>query len=147
MYLTYQPDGQEAQRWEIDLRKFRSMEIEAIEKVTGFDYGTTYKERLVRGNALARRALLWTMQRRIHPTTKFADVDFADGELQLELDREELDASRKAIAEADGLPEDERAMALHLLDLQIAQSAGAGEIEGKALTPSGETGTGSASPS
>src|SRR5690349_14550535 len=109
MFLTYQPDGQtEPRRWTLNLGKLRSMEIEAIEKATGFNYGTDFKDKLLRGNGLARRALLWTLQRREHPTLKFADVDFADDELQLEMDVDELAESRAAIADAD-LPEAEKA--------------------------------------
>jgi hypothetical protein len=151
MFLTYRPDGQDEQRWEVKLGKFRSMEIEAIEKVTGLDYGTAFKDKLIKGNGLARRALLWTLQRREHPTIRFADIDFADDELQLELDRDELLQSREAIADADGIGPDEKAMALSLIDAQLAdfdeRREAAGDDPGKAPTPSDASSTGSPSAS
>lgn len=138
MRLVYHPEGQEQPtEWVINLGKFRSLEVEAIERVTGYNYGTEFRERLLKGNSLARRALLWTLQRRSHPTMKFADVDFADDELALELDRDELVEARRVVAEAATLPELEQAAVLAELDRQIAALAEAAQ-EGKALTPSGD---------
>ncbi|MER7002204.1 hypothetical protein ABT297_04035 [Dactylosporangium sp. NPDC000555] len=143
MFLVYKPEDGDAQRWTVQLGKLRSGEIEQIEKLTGFDFGTDYKTRLMRGNALARRALLFTMLRRAHPRTRFADVDFADDELTLEMDVAELTELRTAIEEADALSDDERKLAISQIDRQLAEAADEGrEPEGKAPTPSSDVATG-----
>lgn len=146
MRLVYQPEGSpEPQRWEISLGKFRSLEVEQIERLTGMDYGNEFKARLMKGNALARRALLFILLRRQHPTTKFMDVDFADDELQLEMDLEELRETRKVVETSPAITEQERPMVLAALDQQIAEEGDRAEqagAEGKALTPTDETATG-----
>lgn len=129
MILVYTPDGGEAQRWEFRLGKLRSMEIEAIEKHTGMAYGSEFREALLKGNGRARRALLWTFQRRAHPTIKFADVDFADDEVVLEQDRDEWAELRKATEDAQGIDEDTRTMALAAIDKEMAAAP---EAPGKA---------------
>jgi hypothetical protein len=137
MRLVYAPEGQpEPTTWAVDLGKLRTMEVEAIERLTGLDYGSTFKERLLKGNSLARRALLFTLQRRQHPTLKFADVDFADDELRLEFGLAELQAMRSAVEEAPSLTDDERVAALAELDKMIdaeQPDAALGSAEGKAL--------------
>lgn len=143
MRLVYHPEGStEPQRWEISLGKFRSLEVEQIEKLTGFDYGNEFKARLMKGNALARRALLFVLLRRQHPTTKFHDVDFADDELQLEMDLDELHETRKVVETSPAISEAERPLVLAALDEQIAEEAERAGVEGKAPTPTGETATG-----
>lgn len=143
MYLTYRPDGGEPQSWTVNLGKLRSLETEAIEKVTGLDYGTDFKQKLLKGNTLARRALLWTMLRRTHPTVRFGDVDFADDELQLQMDRQELTDVRQRLLDTD-MPEAERSLALQMIDFELITAP---EPAGKAPANASENGTGSASPS
>lgn len=139
MFLVYRPADEDEQRWEVKLGKLRTMECEAIEKRTGMDYGTTFKEKLLRGNALARRAFLWTMLRRSHPTLRFEDVDFSDDELELQLDKDEIAESREKIAAAEGLDETERAMMLAVLDEQLETAP---EAPGKAQSSTSESATG-----
>jgi len=138
VYLRYTPEGSEPQEWPIDLGKLRTMEVEAIEKVTGLDYGVEYKQRLLKGNGRARRALLWTLLRRRHSTLRFEDVDFADAELELGMDKGELAEMRKTLTEVP-MDEGERAIALSLIDQQIETAP---EAPGKALSPSGADATG-----
>lgn len=125
MQLIYTPDGQESQRWPIDLGKLRVQECEAIEKRTGLAYGTEYKEALLKGGTAARRALLWTLLRRDHPRTRYEDVDFADGELVLEFDLGEYHAMRAAVADDATLTDDDRARGLAVLDQAIAEAEAA----------------------
>lgn len=145
MFLTYKPEDGDEQRWTIKLGKLRSLEIEQIEKLTAMDYGAEFRQRLLKGNGLARRALLFTLVRRDHPRTRFADVDFADDELILEMDLVELREVREAVVEAPTLSDDERTIALAQVDAQIAEIEAAGEqveAEGKAPTPANEGATG-----
>lgn len=136
MRLVYHPEGQEEPTvWAINLGKLRSLELEAIERATGFNYGTEFRDRLLKGNGLARRALLWTFLRRQHATLKFADVDFADEELILEFDLEELREIRRTVADSPAVPEPERVAMLAEIDQQIAGLEDQ-PAEGKAPTPS-----------
>lgn len=136
MRLVYHPEGQdEPTVWAINLGKLRSLELEAIERATGFNYGTEFRDRLLKGNGLARRALLWTFLRRQHATLKFTDVDFADEELTLEFDLDELREIRRTVAESPAVPEPERVAMLAEIDEQIAGLEDQ-PAEGKAPTPS-----------
>jgi len=138
VYLRYTPDGGDIQEWTVQLGRFRSQEIEQIERITGLDYGTEFKSRLLKGNGKARRALLWTLQRRDHPRIKFEDVDFADDELTLVMDRAELEETREMLATV-AMPDDERAMAYAMLERQISEAP---EPPGKANTGNAESATG-----
>src|SRR5262245_40542619 len=97
MKLTYKPDGQAEQVWQFNLGKLRTHEAEAIEKRTGLPFGSEFKMQLLKGATGARRALLWTFLRREHHTIRFEDVDFADDELTLEMDRDEWQAAYDAV--------------------------------------------------
>lgn len=127
MQLIYTPDGQDAQRWPVDLGRFRVAECEAIEKRTGMPYGTQYKEALLAGSVRARRALLWTLLRREHHTLRYDDVDFADGELVLEFDVDEYRAMRDQVAGDATLADEDRARGLAVLDQAIAEAEAAAD--------------------
>lgn len=140
MRLVYQPEGQpEPQEWTVDLGRLRSQEVEQIEKLTGLDYGSDYKTRLMKGNSLARRALLYTLQRRAHPHIRWTDVDFADAELVLAFDLPELREIHKAVMESSAVPEAERPAVLEELERQISAAEA---VQGKALTQTVESATG-----
>lgn len=142
MRLVYKPEGQEEpQRWTVALGKFRSLEVEHIEKLTGWDYGSDYQMRLLKGNMLARRALLFTLLRREHPHLKFTDVDFAADEAELEFDVAELRDFRKAAESSKAVSELEREAVLEELDRQIAEELER-DGEGKVPTPTSEGATG-----
>ena len=133
MYLVYQPEGQdEPTRWKYDPRKLMSVEREDIERRTGRNF-SQFTTDVLQGNALCRRALLYTFLRREHPKTRFEDVDFAWDELRLEYSRAELRQMREKAAEA--LHGDELASALELLDQQIEEAVDDAEESGKAQLP------------
>lgn len=120
MHLVYTPEGGEEQRWEYRPGRLRVMEMEAIDRHTGMSYATEFKAELIKGNTRARRALLWTMLRRSHPTLKFDDVDFADDELRLERDQAEIAEEIAAVEGMADLPEADRLMTLAVLRQQLA---------------------------
>lgn len=123
MYLIYTPEGQEEQRWVFQPGRLRTAEMIAIERRTGgLKYGTEFKDALMRGDTLARKALLWTLLRRTHHTISFDDVDFYDDELKLVLDRDELAAEIAALEEFAGVTEDQRMAGLALLRAQLADA-------------------------
>lgn len=89
LYLTYAPEGsQEPKRWRYDPRKLMSAERETLERVTDRNFAQ-FTTDVLQGNALCRRALLWVLLKREHPTLRFADVDFAWDEVKLEFSRQE----------------------------------------------------------
>lgn len=134
MIVTYHPEGSaEPTVWTVNLGKFRAGEMEAIEDVTKMAFGTEYRQALYYGNARARRALLWTLQRRDHPVLKIRDVDFADDELKVELDKSEWAALRAQVVKASPVDDPQVEQALQTIDVQIADAP---EAPGKAPTPS-----------
>lgn len=122
MFLIYTPEGQEEQRWLYQPGRLKTNEMIAIERRTGLKYGGQFKQDLMQGGTLARKALLWTFLRRTHHTISFDDVDFYDDELQLVMDRDELTAEIEALESFDGITEDERRAGLALLRQQLAEA-------------------------
>lgn len=140
MLFKYKPADGDSQEWVIDFGKMRSMEAEAIERQTGMAFRTSFLQSLERGSMLATRALLWTMLRRVHPTLKFPDVDFAVEEVEIVPDRAELlEAREKALAD-ESMEEAYRAQVLAEIDKRLAEAP---EPEGKASSPSESAGTSS----
>ncbi|MET8297394.1 hypothetical protein ABZW02_25550 [Streptomyces sp. NPDC005180] len=133
MYLIYQPEGNdEPTRWTYNPKRLMSAEREALEKLTGRDF-SDFTQAVLKGNALCRRALLFIFLKRDHPTTKFADVDFAWDELSLEHTRGELQTIRDQAAE-HAAPEQRDAI-LAGLDAEIAKLPEDPEGPGKAELP------------
>ncbi len=120
MFLVYKPEGGEEQRWLYNPGRLRTQEMFAIERHPGLKYGGEFKQALMQGATLARQALLWTFLRRDHPTIKFADVDFFDEELELQRDKDELEAEIAALEENTDLDETTRSISLHVLRGQLA---------------------------
>lgn len=134
MIFTYHPEGSdEPTTWTVDLGKIKVQEMIAIEKRTGLKYGTTFKEDVMMGGAEGRLALLWTLLRRTNHTLKYEDLDFADGEVKLEMDTDEWAKTRQEIVDNKRLSEAERDEKLRIID-QV--SADAPEPPGKSRTPS-----------
>jgi hypothetical protein len=91
VYVVYEPEGsEEPTRWVYNPRKLMSAEREAIERQTGLMY-SEFTQMVIQGSSICRRALLFVMLKRDHPTTKWGDVDFAWDELRLEYSRSEYD--------------------------------------------------------
>lgn len=133
MYLVYSPEGsEEPQRWKYNPKKLMTPEREDIERRTGYDF-TEFTSRVLKGNSLCRRALLYVFLRREHPKTRYEDVQFAWDELELSYSAGELREMRKQVAES--LHGDELAAALAQLDSEIAEAFEDPDDEGKASLP------------
>lgn len=133
MLFTYHPEGSsEPTTWTVDLAKIKVQEMIAIEKRTGLKYGTTFKEDVMMGGATGRLALLWTLLRRDQHTLKYEDLDFADGEVKLEMDADEWAKLRQETVDDKKITEAARDEKLRIID-QAASDAP--ESPGKSQTP------------
>jgi hypothetical protein len=133
VYLVYQPEGsEEPTRWVYNPRKLMSAEREQIERRTGLMY-SEFTQAVVQGSSLCRRALLFVMLKRDHPTTKWDDVDFAWDELELQYSRAEYD---QMIEDAsDNLSGEQRDLVLQSLMAERETAYEDPAEEGKAQRP------------
>ncbi|MFF1744742.1 hypothetical protein [Streptomyces mirabilis] len=130
MYLVYEPEGaEEPQRFQYKPQKLMSAEREALERRSRLDFAD-FTKGVLNGNAVCRRALLWVMLKRQHPTTKYEDVDFAWDELRLEYSKQEYELMRDNLIEAGNADPEQ----IDQLNREIA-SAIDEESEGKVLPP------------
>lgn len=136
MFLVYKPEGQPEQRWHFQPGRVRTGSMILLQKVTGLKYGQEFKQALLEGDVIARRALLWLHLRQDHPTIRVEDVEFADDELLLVQDKDELVASIEQLENMTGIPEDERAAGLSMMRQQLLEAP---DAPGKAptVTPAG----------
>jgi hypothetical protein len=130
VYLVYEPDGaEEPQRFQYKPQKLMSAEREALERRSRLDFAD-FTKGVLNGNAVCRRALLWVMLKRQHPTTKYEDVDFAWDELRLEYSKQEYELMRDQLIE-NGNADPEQ---IDQINREIATAIDE-ESEGKALPP------------
>lgn len=130
MYLVYEPEGaEEPQRFQYKPQKLMSAEREALERRSRLDFAD-FTKGVLNGNAVCRRALLWVMLKRQHPTTKYEDVDFAWDELRLEYSKQEYELMRDNLIEAGNADPEQ----IDQLNREIATAIDE-ESEGKALPP------------
>jgi hypothetical protein len=134
MILTFTPGEGDVQRWEFQLGKIRVGEQKAIQKAARVPFGTEFKKNLISGDVYARQALLWVLQRRLHPTMQLDDVDFADDELVLEFARDELQEMLDALTRGDvedGVSEEDRLKAIASITAELAQIDAKRDSEGE----------------
>jgi hypothetical protein len=130
VYLVYEPEGaEEPQRFQYKPQKLMSAEREALERRSRLDFAD-FTKGVLNGNAVCRRALLWVMLKRQHPTTTYEDVDFAWDELRLEYSKQEYELMRDNLIEAGNADPEQ----IDQLNREIATAIDE-ESEGKALPP------------
>lgn len=134
MLLTYDPAGGERQEWQFTPDEMLNHESELIERRTDWCW-QEFLQNLQKGSTLARRALLWTFQRRVHHTLRFEDVTFRQGELVLEFDRGELVRMRDAVVKAADVPGVDKEQILRTMQDEIDRLDD-GTDGGKAPAPS-----------
>ncbi|GAA4358403.1 hypothetical protein [Angustibacter luteus] len=131
MIVTYTPEGGEAHEWSFNPGKLLSPEAEAIERVTGWNYRTDFADKLLRGSALALRALIWVLLKRADPKLKFTDVEYAQDEADVNFDADERREIRRLAAEDPDMTDEDRAELLAALDdedfADIAEAADEGK--------------------
>lgn len=104
MFVTYTPDGDPVQEWDLDIDDMAEEDAEAIErqfrKVFDTNSAATFdafRLQLYQGGSTARRVLLWHLIRQKHPTLRYEDtpkirrsqfkVEFSRGEYKVFLER------------------------------------------------------------
>jgi len=125
VFITFKPDGDPPQDWDIDIDDVTESAAERIErqyrKATA-DNSLTYDHfrlSVYQGGATARRVLLWHLMREVHPSLRFEDTpDFRRKQLKVEFSRGELKVMRDQVADKVGNAA-ERQVALDLLDAEI----------------------------
>jgi len=135
MFLVYKPSDGDEQRLKYNPNKMLSPEMEAIERATGRGW-SEFSTAVVEGNALCRRALLWVMLKRQHPTLKFADVSFTWEEVSLEYSRQEYEAMIEHVRTTGS--GDDQANAIDRFEAAMVDAIDEEEEAGKARLPIAE---------
>lgn len=135
MFLVYSPGDGDEQRFPYDPRKIRSLDMEAIERVTGRVW-SQFTVEVVQGSALCRRALLWVMLRHNHHGLKFAEVDIAFGEVKLEYSWEEYERMiEQTIEQAEEGPDTDRQVSALRVEQATSTREDGDQAGGKAQLP------------
>lgn len=135
MFLVYTPGDGDEQRFAYDPRKVRSLDMEAIERVTARNW-SRFTVDVVEGSALCRRALLWVLLRQAHHGLKFADVSITYGEVKLEYSWEEYELMiERTIEQAEEGPETDQQVAALRREQETATHEDGDEAGGKARLP------------
>ena len=122
MYVIFRSDGEE-QRYHFDAVKVTNFEAEAVERETGWTW-SEFGERLQRNSVTAMHALLWILQRRVHPTLKYRDVAFDMGQIEVEPELSELYEARDAAQDDRSLSDERRAEILAQIATEIEKLGG-----------------------
>ncbi len=111
MIIKFTPVEGDTREYQFKPKKLMSPEAEAIERIVGKPYAEAVQA-VMQGSALARRALVYTLEKRAHPTLKWPDFVFPFDAVEVEFDAEELAEIRAGVESAPGLSDEERAEAL-----------------------------------
>lgn len=126
MQVTYKPEGSPEDQhriWEFDPTRVRQSRAEMIEKRYGNRY-TEWVNNVQRGEARARRVLLWHLMGLEHPALKLEDVpDFMMFELEVDYAIADLQRLRAEVAESS-MDDHTKEETLERLDLEIATRLG-----------------------
>lgn len=115
MIVTFTPVEGDTRTYEFKAKKLLSVEAENIERLVGKPY-TEAVQSVIQGSALARRALVYTLEKRAHPTLSWSAFDFPYDAVEVEFDAEEMADIRAAIEAAPNIDEAERAAMLAQFD-------------------------------
>lgn len=111
MIVTFTPVEGDSRSYDFKPRRIMSAEAENIERLVGKPYAEAVQA-VIAGSALARRALVFTLEKRAHPTLRWTDFDFPFDAVEVEFDADELAEIRASVEQAPGLSDAERADAL-----------------------------------
>lgn len=108
MIVTFTPTEGDTRTYEWKPSALPNRDAELLEKLTGKNY-SSFVQDASRGNALARRALVFMFEKRTHPTLKWDAFDFPYGSVEVEYDRDEYAAMREALESDTTLDDEEKA--------------------------------------
>jgi len=137
VYISYSPDGGDKQIFRFDPNRIMSPEAEQIERKAGKPYGQAVADAQA-GGITSRKAILWVLLRRQHPTLRYEDLNFAWADLELAYTVEELAEITDGLS---GLDPDQlavaRAQVQSLATDALTEAQLSEATEGKAGAPNG----------
>lgn len=124
MIITFTPTPDEKHVHHFDAGKLMNTESEIIERKVGKPFQQVVND-LIAGSALARRAVLWVLEKRRTPELSWAAFDFPYGAVEIEFDADEYDALIEGVQSSPELGEDAKAAMVEEL---LAEKAKAPEV-------------------
>jgi len=115
MIVKFTPSEGDTTTYDFKPKKLLSVEAEVVEKLTGKTY-TDAVQAMIAGSALCRRAVVYVLQKRTHPTLSWTSFDFPYDAIEVEFDSDELADIKAAVASAPGLSDSERTAALEQIE-------------------------------
>lgn len=141
MLVIYSPEDGDTQQWEFTARKVRVLDAERIERRYDAPFAQ-WADDINKGVMSARRILLWHLLARTHKGYRWDDTpDFAVGEIEIKLTRDEIQLMREKAEGSTDLEPEIREMLLAALDAQIEAAPEVPGVEaGKALSSDAASG-------
>lgn len=119
MIITFTPAEGEKRVWEFTKSTLMSVEAEVVEEKSGKTFDETI-EAAFKGSARARRAIVYVLEKRTHPTLAWAAFDYPVDAVEIQFDRDEIGRLREELEKRSGLSDAERADVL--VSLERAES-------------------------
>lgn len=120
MIITFTPAEGEKRVWEFTKSTLMSVEAEVVEEKSGRTFDETI-EAAFKGSARARRAIVYVLEKRTHPTLAWAAFDYPVDAVEIQFDRDELGRLREQVEKRPGLSDAERAEAIEALSQAEAE--------------------------
>lgn len=115
MIVSFTPVEGDTRTYDFKPKKMLSVEAETVERLTGRTYNEAVQA-MIAGSALCRRAVVFVLEKRAHPTLSWGAFDFPYDAVEVEFDATELADIKAAVSAAPGLTEDERTAALEQIE-------------------------------
>jgi hypothetical protein len=119
--VFYRPEGEPEQAFEFHPDRVRQKRAVAIEKAAGLTWDE-WNHAVLMGSAAARAVLLWHLLSLTHAKLRLDDVDFAMGELTVEMSLAEMLEMREQVATSNRVKPEQRDEALQVLDADIEEA-------------------------
>lgn len=122
MHVTYSPEDGDRQEWDFVAGRVRSGEAGLMQERFGKSW-EQFDAQLQQGDIIARRVLLWHLLRLEHAKLRWEDTpDFYADELLVEFSAKELTAMIQQIAEARGIPDQQRTAITAAFESELAKA-------------------------
>ena len=132
MIIIFTPEAGVEQQ--LDAGRLRTSEIQVAERTADMVWADI-RQGLQDGNVTALRTVAWVLLKRANPSLRYSEFDPYEDELQIKLDRREVQRFADALAaELRGKPADLAAAMAELRDVALDQEHAAKVIE-EAVAP------------